>query len=65
MIAARGHNRAVDFWAIGVFLFELLNRSTPFEQNDTVSLLSKIISLFLGRSLSKNYSLRGNFERLF
>jgi cGMP-dependent protein kinase 1 len=37
MIAARGHGRAVDFWSLGVFLFELLHRATPFEQNDTVS----------------------------
>lgn len=43
MLAARGHNRAVDFWAIGVFLYELLNRSTPFEQNDTVGIYQKII----------------------
>lgn len=43
MIAARGHNRAVDFWSLGVFLFELLHRATPFEQNDTAGVYQKII----------------------
>ena len=36
MISARGHGRAVDYWALGVFLFEMLVRHSPFEQNDVV-----------------------------
>jgi serine/threonine protein kinase len=68
MIAARGHGRAVDFWSLGVFLFELLHRATPFEQNDTVSFLDSSDSyplhdrppffcLISGWRLSKNHSL--------
>jgi serine/threonine protein kinase len=37
MIAARGHGRAVDYWALGVFLFEMLTGNSPFQQNDVVS----------------------------
>ena len=36
MVAARGHGKAVDYWALGVFLFEILVGSSPFEQSDVV-----------------------------
>lgn len=38
MVLSKGHNRGVDMWALGVFLFELLTRTTPFESNDVVSI---------------------------
>jgi serine/threonine protein kinase len=38
MISGRGHNKAVDFWTLGIFMFELFTGSTPFDQNDTVDL---------------------------
>jgi serine/threonine protein kinase len=37
MVMSKPHNRAVDLWSFGIFLFELLTRSTPFEHNDIVS----------------------------
>ena len=33
MVLARGHHRAVDLWGLGVLLFELLLRATPFQHN--------------------------------
>mmetsp|Transcript_10782 Transcript_10782/g.16396 ORF Transcript_10782/g.16396 Transcript_10782/m.16396 type:complete len:1178 (-) Transcript_10782:165-3698(-) len=43
MVTARGHNRAVDFWALGVFLFEMLTGCTPFEHADTSGVYRKIL----------------------
>jgi protein kinase A len=31
----KGHSLPVDWWAFGVFLYELIEGSTPFEFNDT------------------------------
>lgn len=38
MITAQGHNRAVDYWALGIFLYELINGKTPYEHHDMVNI---------------------------
>lgn len=37
MILSKGYNKAIDFWAIGVLLFELLTRTSPFAHTNLVS----------------------------
>jgi serine/threonine protein kinase len=39
MLLSLGHNRAVDMWAMGILIFEMLTRTTPFEHNDPVSII--------------------------
>jgi cGMP-dependent protein kinase len=34
IILSRGQDKAVDYWAFGVFIFELLTGRTPFRTND-------------------------------
>ncbi|XP_057321919.1 cGMP-dependent protein kinase, isozyme 1-like isoform X2 [Microplitis mediator] len=43
LILKEGHDRAVDFWALGIVIYELLTRKLPFEDNDKLRLYNKII----------------------
>lgn len=44
MILSKSYNRSVDFWGLGVFLFELLTRRTPFAHPNLVRLV--VLRLF-------------------
>ena len=44
MVLSRPYNRAVDFWAFGIFLFELLTRSTPFDHSTTAGVYQRILA---------------------
>jgi serine/threonine protein kinase len=37
MILSKSYNRSVDFWSFGIFIFELLTRTTPFSHPNLVS----------------------------
>jgi len=43
IITATGHNRAVDWWALGILIFELMTCHPPFETSDPMLTYKKIM----------------------
>lgn len=43
MILCKGYGRAVDIWSFGVFIFELLTRSTPFAHSNLAMVYQNIL----------------------
>jgi len=44
VIQSRGHGKAVDWWTLGILVFEMLAGYPPFYDNDTMKLYRKIIT---------------------
>ncbi|XP_034942127.1 cGMP-dependent protein kinase, isozyme 1-like isoform X2 [Chelonus insularis] len=43
IILKEGHDRAVDYWSLGIVIYELLTGRLPFEDDDRLELYKKII----------------------
>ena len=43
IILEKGHGKAVDYWALGVLFFEMLNGHSPFEAEDHLATYQKIL----------------------
>merc|ERR1719327_1965474 len=43
VISTTGHNRAVDWWALGILIFELMTGHPPFEANDPMQTYMKVM----------------------
>ena len=37
MVLARDHNHSVDYWSLGILVYEMLTKTTPFEHENAVS----------------------------
>eukprot|EP00736_Rhodelphis_marinus_P000174 Rmarinus@m.19539 len=44
IIASKGHNKAVDWWAVGVLIYEMLGGYPPFFANDPMQTYQKIMA---------------------
>ena len=42
LIASAGHNHAVDWWALGVLIFELMTGHAPFESPTPMQIYKKV-----------------------
>jgi serine/threonine protein kinase len=69
MILCREYNRSVDLWQLGVFIFELLTRSTPYQHNNLVSYVTLLFQCgylrFAGDDLQKHCRNRRSFNCAF
>jgi serine/threonine protein kinase len=43
-VLGKGYNRSCDFWALGIFLFELVTRRTPFANDNVGAVYQNIVN---------------------
>ena len=67
LVDGRGHGKAVDFWALGCVLFEMLQGFSPFvgdDANDTMAICHRITAGILEWPEGDEYSLEPSAKRM-
>ena len=56
MINKTGYNKCIDFWQLGILLYEMIIGTTPFVDNDPVKIYKKIIKgkINFPKNINKN-----------
>ena len=64
MILNSGHNRCVDYWALGILMFELVNGVTPFVGGEVMETYGNILEHKPSETLSYKHEISRDFQRL-
>ena len=46
IITSAGHNHAADFWSLGILIYELLTKSTPFAADTDIQIYKNILKQY-------------------
>merc|ERR1712151_975408 len=60
LIASEGHTNAVDWWTLGILVFELMSGHPPFESAYPMQIYSKVIKGLLKKEPSERLPMRPN-----
>merc|ERR1711957_279816 len=50
VITNKGHDTGVDYWALGIVLFEMIAGDVPFKGSSSMELFSKIVEGYINKS---------------
>ena len=64
MILNSGHNRCVDYWALGILMFELVNGVTPFVGGEVMETYENILEHKSSEKLPYKHEISRDFQRL-
>ncbi|GMM42939.1 hypothetical protein DAHU10_038490 [Hanseniaspora uvarum] len=56
IIQTKGYNKSVDWWSLGVLIYEMLSGFTPFYDSNTLKTYDNILNAPLKFPMSKNFS---------
>ena len=59
----QGYNKAVDWWALGVLMYEMAAGYPPFFADQPIQIYEKIVSGRVSKAIKLEHFLRKNISR--